>query len=74
MVKPCPFCGKTDVAFKSKKIRPILGEGPASCITKVWVQCNYCGAHGRTATIEAVYVNDITAAATEAWNRRNENV
>lgn len=71
MVKPCPFCGKTDVAFKSERIEPRLGEGPASCITKAWCACNYCGAQGRTATIEAVYVNDITVAATEAWNRRN---
>lgn len=38
---------------------------------KKWCVGNYCGAQGRTATIEAVYVNDITVAATEAWNRRN---
>ena len=63
MVKPCPFCGKTDATFKSKKIRPILGEGRASCITKVWCACNYCGAHGRTATIGVIYTNESIVAA-----------
>ena len=72
-VSNCPFCGsKADrLKIRSEVIEREMGhDAPCSAITKVWVECTYCGASGSKKTIDAVYPSEIEAAAIVGWNRR----
>ena len=71
-LKPCPFCGSDDIAIKEKVLERKMGnDGPCSAIKRVWAYCQRCECEGRKRTIEAVYDEEVLAAATEAWNRRD---
>ena len=57
-LKPCPFCGSTDVYISFRY--PLLGEG-----LRMLVVCNCCGC------MTAQCRNEDKAV--EAWNRRSDN-
>lgn len=72
-IRPCPFCGKKNIGVKEHLIERRAGHDcPCSAIKIVWSYCRYCEAEGPKRTVDAVYDNDVIAAATEAWNRRKE--
>lgn len=70
-LKPCPFCGRTDIGVKETILDYIMGNDcPCSRLKKVWAYCKYCGAESGKKTIDAVYREEVIAAATEKWNER----
>jgi len=72
-LKPCPFCGSTDIGIKDHIFEFKAGQDcPCSSIRKAWAYCRRCECEGRKTTIESVYDSEIIAAATEAWNRRKD--
>ena len=72
--KLCPFCGSKNIAARSEVISRSAGEGPCAALVKVWGECSYCGARGRTRTIEVINTrnegDEILSAAVASWNYR----
>lgn len=74
-LKPCPFCGSTDIGIKDTILDYNMGNDcPCSATRRVWAYCRYCGAEGRKHTGDFVYDSEIVAAATEAWNNRTNKI
>ena len=70
-LKICPFCGSDDIGIKESILEYKMGNDcPCSAIKKVWAYCRRCECEGRKTTIDAVYDEEVIAAATEAWNKR----
>lgn len=71
--KPCPFCGHTDIVVRDSEIDYMAGQGcPSSAIRTVNCFCLYCHAEGPKRTIDALYDEEIEAAALVAWNKRTK--
>lgn len=62
-LKPCPFCGSTDVEPM------IVFDGPPDFIVSV---CKGCGARGPEAPDGKTYIHE-PEAAVAAWNSRAAN-
>ena len=69
-LKPCPFCGDTDVELRWRDGRNGLYG---------FVQCNYCGAQTRTLKLydqdpasDTFYVQETFGRIARLWNKRKE--
>ena len=75
-MKPCPFCGSTDVSVILDRTAEYHMNGkdtPCSASKRVFAYCNYCEASGPIATVDTVYPEEDKAAAMEKWNRRDHD-
>ena len=61
-LKPCPFCGETDIAIRERYYTPIIGGPYFSYGTK----CNFCG-------VLLPCDWETQEGAIEAWNTRKED-
>ncbi len=68
-LKPCPFCGSTDLTEEATGAAEIRGYTYQTC----WIECNECGTCG-----PAIELSDVKTASPDyqevrdAWNKRCE--
>ena len=68
----CPFCGSSNVTAKKEVLERRMNgsEAPCSAVSRVWAQCEYCGATGSKKIGDIVYDTEVISLAMEGWNRR----
>ena len=70
-LKPCPFCGSTNLKLEKKRT---VYKGHKAYVASI--RCNCCHARGGTVTnltIPYAVKEDVENTAYQLWNRRNHN-
>lgn len=79
-LKPCPFCGGTNLGFSSKTVARKYGSCRAYHGAIYCKKCNAYGARVLSETIKNVYpmpdvdFDELERRAVEAWNRRTPEI
>lgn len=63
MLKPCPFCGSTDLDHDSTGAAEIRGV----TYQTEWIDCNNCGVSMIDEVVEGVRTNNVV----DKWNLRS---